>query len=301
MVFPASTRRIDVPIKEKASDLWLRNRKVAKGHGPYTLGEGERACLLVHGIAGSPAQMHPLAQCLARWGFKAHAILLPGHGTHPEDLRGVVWQDWYEAIHNEVCKLRSSHREVTLIGFSIGAALSAYYAEHNPVDRLILLSIPLCPLNDQYPTELMLRIYGVFRKRVTGKPGISRTADGEPFCYVYNWVPTPVLHTMLELIRIVRRRIDRIEAPTLIIQSKNDQVSGARSGPLVYRGISSSHKKLLLLEKSGHNVIMDGEQELVLQEMKRFFHIDSCDRDSASRDRSRMGKKPPYQWKNFVA
>jgi carboxylesterase len=258
-------------VEEKACKLWQDDQQIARGHFPYTIGGGERACLLVHGIAGSPAQMRILAEFLAGCGYTARATLLPGHGTHPENLKGVVWQDWYEHIHEEYSRLKRAHREVALIGFSIGAALAAHYAAHNQVDRLALLSIPLCPLNDRFPTNLMLRIYGAFFKTVRGNPEIILNENGEPFCFVYERVPTAILHTMSELIGIVRGRLHLIKAPALIIQSVNDNVSGAKSAPLAYRRIGSLEKRLVVLHRSGHNMIMDKQQRVVLEEIGTFF------------------------------
>jgi carboxylesterase len=265
-VFPASASQLD-----KESTVWPKAQIIAKGHSPFIIGHGKSACLLVHGIAASPAQMRALAEFLAESGFTVRGMLLPGHGTHPSDLEGIVWQDWYEAVHGEYCELKRNHEEVHLIGFSIGAAVAAHYGAHNPVDRLVLLSIPLCPLNGRYPTNLMLNIYGTFFKYVRGKPEVVITPDGKPFCFVYGWVPTAILRTMTELIRIIKHRLDRIQAPTLIIQSENDNVSGSKSGPLMYRGIGSPRKRLIMLRKSGHNVIMDGEQQHVFRQIDNFL------------------------------
>ena len=243
-----------------------------KGHEPYTLGTGSRACLLVHGIAGSPAQMRSLAENLAGSGITARGTLLPGHGTRPDALNGIVWQDWYEHVHGEYSALKKEYGEVSLIGFSIGAALSAHYAEHNPVDRLVLLSVPLCPLNDRFPTGLMLRMYSTFFKVVKGRPETLLDADGEPFCFVYDSVPTSILHTMSDLVDIARNNLNRIDSPLLIIQSKNDMVSGKKSGPLVYRKVRSSEKRLIMLEQSGHSVMVDVEHDLVFREIIGFLN-----------------------------
>ncbi|UCD58640.1 MAG: alpha/beta hydrolase, partial [Candidatus Hydrogenedentota bacterium] len=129
------------PLAERAGGkVRHEERTIIKGHEPYVIGSGKRACLLVHGVAGSPAQMRTLAEALAMSGFTARGTLLPGHGTRPDDLQGIVWQDWYEHIHEEYSGLKQRYEEVLLIGFSIGAALSAYYAAHNPVNRLVLLN-----------------------------------------------------------------------------------------------------------------------------------------------------------------
>ena len=151
-----------IPVEKAANKARPHSWKTAEIHAPFTLGTGDRACLLVHGIAGSPAQMRTLGEELAASGLTARGLLLPGHGARPEDMHGIVWQDWYERVHEEYQALKETHEEVSLIGFSIGAAISAHYAAHNPVDKLALLNVPLFPLNGRYPTGLMLRVYSVF-------------------------------------------------------------------------------------------------------------------------------------------
>lgn len=246
--------------------------ETANGHGPFEVGTGPRACLLVHGIAGSPAQMRGLGETLAQEGLKAKGFVLPGHGTRPEDLYGVVWQDWYERLHEEYRALREHHDKVVLIGFSIGAALSAHYAAHNSVDRLILLNIPLYPLNGKYPTDLMLRVYSVFFDRVKGKAEKLVGADGRSFSFVYDWVPTAVLRTMSELIYIVKGNLHRIEAPVLTIQSKRDKVSGGRSGPFVHNNVGSGEKRLVMLDRDEHSIMVGRDREVVYREIFGFLN-----------------------------
>jgi len=249
-----------------------RDPRVAKEHEPFTLGSGSRACLFVHGIAGSPAQLQRLGEGVAAAGVRARGLLLPGHGTCPEDLYGVVWQDWYEHLHHEYRALKEEHEEVYLIGFSIGAALSAHYAAHNPVDRLALLNVPLCPLNGRYPTDLMLKAYSFFFGKVKGRAEKAVGANGETFSFVYDWVPTSVLHTMSELVGIVKSNLHRISSPVLIIQAKGDRVSGGRSGPHVYNGVSSEWKRLVMLDQGEHSIMVGKDEDIVSEEVIGFLN-----------------------------
>jgi carboxylesterase len=261
-----------IPIEEAAVGTRPDSWESAEIHTPFTLGTGDRACLLVHGIAGSPAQMRALGEKLAAAGFKARGLLLPGHGARPEDMRGIVWQDWYERVHEEYRALKENHEEVSLIGFSIGAAISAHYAAHNEVDRLALLNAPLFPLNGRYPTGLMLRVYSVFFDKVKGKAEKLIGADGEPFSYVYEWVPTTTLHTMLELVGIVKAGVSKIRAPILAIQASGDKVSGGRSGPYVYDGVASEEKRLVMLDQSEHSIMVGVDRETVCEEIIGFLN-----------------------------
>lgn len=216
--------------------------------------------------------MRTLAEALATAGLVARGTLLPGHGTQPDDLRDIVWQDWYEHIHEEYSELKRTHEEVFLVGFSIGAALSAYYAAHNPVAGLVLLNVPLCPLNGRFPTGLMLRVYGAIFKEVKGRPERLIDADGEPFHFVYDRVPTSILHTMSDLVGVARKNLGRVRSPVLIIQSKHDNVSGGKSGPLAYRRIRSREKSLVMLDSSDHSIMAGAERDVVFGKVTGFLN-----------------------------
>src|SRR2546430_8469231 len=66
---------------------------------PFALGDGPDACLLLHGLTGSPAEMRPVGDALAAAAFRAVAPLLPGHGTTPEDLYNTPPPDLAGSAH----------------------------------------------------------------------------------------------------------------------------------------------------------------------------------------------------------
>ena len=61
--------------------------------------------LLVHGYTGSPASMRPWAEYLNQRGFTVRVPLLPGHGTKPEDLNEVKWEQWPAKVEAELAEL----------------------------------------------------------------------------------------------------------------------------------------------------------------------------------------------------
>jgi carboxylesterase len=86
---------------------------------------------LVHGIGGSAATMAPLAALLAARGYDVRSVTLPGHGTAPEDLVGVAWDEWLHAIP----------AADVLVGQSMGATL-ALAAAHRGTTRLVVAINP---------------------------------------------------------------------------------------------------------------------------------------------------------------
>ena len=79
--------------------------------------------LLVHGLGDSPWSFHDLAPELARQGFLVRSVLLPGHGTVPEEMLDVSLEDWRRTVTEQADLLRRDAGLVYLGGFSTGANL----------------------------------------------------------------------------------------------------------------------------------------------------------------------------------
>src|SRR5207245_5484456 len=94
---------------------------------PFSLGDGEDACLLLHGLTGSPAEVRPVGEALAAAGFRAVGPLLPGHGTKPDDLDTVTRGEMIDAARNALLSLRGSRR-IFICGLSMGALLALQLA-----------------------------------------------------------------------------------------------------------------------------------------------------------------------------
>ena len=107
---------------------WIWERSVRRGAdgvladaGPFTIGHGEVALLLVHGFADTPAVFRELASALAAQGLACHAMRVPGAG---EPLAAAARQSpvtWIEALRAEAEALRATHREVWILGPRWGA------------------------------------------------------------------------------------------------------------------------------------------------------------------------------------
>ncbi|WP_126282045.1 alpha/beta hydrolase, partial [Thermus scotoductus] len=94
--------------------------------------------LLLHGFTSHPVlTLGPLPQVLREAGFQVSQPALPGHGTRPEDLLKVRWQDWLETA-------RAFYRELPeprgVVGLSMGALLSAHLAAETPTQALVALA-----------------------------------------------------------------------------------------------------------------------------------------------------------------
>ncbi|WP_321803424.1 alpha/beta hydrolase [Burkholderia sp. BCC1988] len=100
-----------------------------------------KGILLVHGLGDSPWSFRDLAQELAAQGFLVRTVLLPGHGTKPDDLLTVTAEDWERVVWQQAEALQHDVKEVYLGGFSTGCNLVLEYAYAHPeIAGLVLFS-----------------------------------------------------------------------------------------------------------------------------------------------------------------
>ena len=106
---------------------------------PFETGPADatRNALLIHGLLDTPFVMRDIARRLD--GYRSRAILLPGHGTVPDDMLRVDYRDWIAATRDGVESFGAGEPPV-LVGFSTGAGLALHYALSAPVRALVLIS-----------------------------------------------------------------------------------------------------------------------------------------------------------------
>jgi len=89
--------------------------------------------------------------------------------------------------------------------------------------------------------------------------------------------PIYSLKTLADLDRlyeIVKGTLHRVTAPTVILQSMEDDYTSPRNAELVYDTIRSSKKRLVLLDDCYHVITIDKKRDVVAKEVSKF--IESC-------------------------
>ena len=114
-------------------------------NSPSQLAPSERtnkAVLLVHGLGDSPYYFSDIATSLANDGYLVQVLLLPGHGSKPEDMLLPSYADWQHIVDHYTNLLVSQYDEVWLGGFSTGANLVTINAIDNQEIAGLLLFSP---------------------------------------------------------------------------------------------------------------------------------------------------------------
>ncbi len=124
-------RRVDLNTNSVDAQKILAANAPFELRPPQTNTSGQRyryGVLFIHGLFDSPFTLRDLADELVQHDMLCRAILLPGHGTKPDDLLEVNYQDWINVVHYGIQSLKKEADKIVLVGYSTGAALSVYHA-----------------------------------------------------------------------------------------------------------------------------------------------------------------------------
>lgn len=157
---------------------------------PFLLSHGRKtakAILMVHGLSDSPYYMRSLAEIFYDAGYNVVAVLLPGHGTRPEDLLNIRLKQWKQEVALGLEVAGQLGEEVSLAGFSTGGALalnalSDNYAQRRPlaVKGLYLFSPAFEIANDNAALACNLPLFGRFKPWGADDPN---AAEDNPYRY----------------------------------------------------------------------------------------------------------------------
>src|SRR6267378_6000349 len=85
------------------------------GHS-VSSGRRDAGVLLLHGLTGTPVDMHYMKNALVADGYTVSVPLLPGRGTRPSDMDALSWEDWMSAALAAYDDLAREHDDVIVGG-----------------------------------------------------------------------------------------------------------------------------------------------------------------------------------------
>ncbi len=225
--------------------------------------------LLVHGLNGNTGDMAELEEVLQTQGIITKNMLLPGHGSKVKDMLSIGWEEWAQAVHDELSLLKELCDVVFLVGHSLGGALVLHVAAHEEVAGVVPICAPLHLHSWLKPAvsigKYLLPLVPTLREDVRDPEARRRyTRD------VYRWTPLHPVESMVRYLPQLRTELQQITAPSLIITSLHDHVVPARDGREIYKLIGSREKYLVTLHHSYHVVMKDHDREEVFDKTLAF-------------------------------
>ena len=238
----------------------------------YFQGSNGQAVLFIHGWTGVPYELRRLGKFLNKKGYTVYAPLLKGHGTFPEDLDNVRWEDWMGDIKQALERIRPDHQKIYIAGTSIGANLAMLWAKQKKdVSGLVLMATPYAIRQEKlviFLTKFLYLFKRYFRKFYLPSFGSANTVTRRTSYQIYS------LKNLLEVFKfldIFRKNIHEINTPCFLIQSKHDCVINKKSLEKIYAAIGSKIKRKKYIEKAYHTFISDIENDHVFEDIANFL------------------------------
>lgn len=191
--------------------------------------------LLLHGMSDSPYSLRALGIALYNRGYQVIGLRLPGHGTAPSGLQGILVPDMTAAVELAMEHLVAvvGDKPVHIIGYSTGATLALHFTLDaleggvTPVPASLVLISPAIGVS---PVAAL----AAWKRRLSIMPGFAGLGwlvlEPEFDPYKYNSFATNAAEQVHRLTGSVARRIDGLARrgamsgfpPTLVFKSDAD-------------------------------------------------------------------------------
>lgn len=238
------------------------------GAEPFRHDGGEVGVLVCHGFTGSPQSVRPWADYLAERGLSVSLPLLPGHGTHWQDMAITGWQDWYAEVDRELWSLRERCSRIFVCGLSMGGALTLRLAAKHgdAVSGIVLVN----PANKVH--GLAAKALPVVRHLVRttkgiasdiAKPGVAETG--------YDRVPLHAAHSFRRFLQMLDPELPQVTQPLLLMHSPEDHVVPPADSARILARVSSRDVTERLLEHSYHVATLDHDAPWIFEETYGFI------------------------------
>jgi len=221
--------------------------------------------LLLHGFTSHPVKtLGPLPERLREAGFEVAIPALRGHGTRPEDLFGVRYQDWLDDALNAWSVLPAPK---AVVGLSMGGLLAAWVAAQGDAEALVALAPAL---GFAHPLSRFAPYLAWLLPRFRGESSIldPELRKRSPN---YRWFPT---RAFVELKRLADRTpevLPRVQARALVVAAEHDHVVPRRAVERYLELLGSEEKSLYLLKGSGHDLLLDRQAEEAARQIVKFL------------------------------
>lgn len=198
--------------------------------------------------------MDPLFDYLkSRYDFEYEFPVYPGHGTIL-DLKSVTGDEWYEEAFNAYRNLKRRVDRVHIIGFSMGGVFASHIAQHEPVDKLVLIApafehIKLSQLNRLHLTprhfseHMKMKLYQKIKKRLKD-------------------IPFRAYQEFKTIVETKKDGVENIQSQTLIIHGTLDLLVPYQASVDLAEKIP--HAKLELIEDAPHLFAFTDRNQLEL-------------------------------------
>lgn len=265
----------------------------------FLKGTNGKGILLVHGITGTPSEMHYLGKCLHKSGYSVMCKALPRHCSTLSELKKVTWQEIAAACSEDLLLLKKECAKVFVGGLSMGALMAVHLAYQYPEDVSGIIALAPTLFYDGWALhkgkvlmELLWHIplvrnsiniredwpYGLKDEELRGnierfyKNASSSGFDNKVLLFGSPFFPMACLYQHHLFTRLVKKELPSVRAPLLIIHAQEDDMTSVKNARFVLERIASPDKSLVVLDDSYHMITIDKQKDKVCAEAAAFLN-----------------------------
>ncbi len=232
---------------------------IVMGAEPHTLkADGSRAILLLHGYNDTPQSMLPLAQALHAAGWTVRLPLLAGHGRSLQAFDDWTADQLLVQVREEYAALRQTHRTVVVGGLSMGGAVACWLAAESDAAGVLLYAPMLFVPAPMQVAVSTARLWGLFTKYLSGGGRRSiRDPAAQRRMIAYGCSTRRSLEALEFVARGVAVRLGFVHAPTLVIQSEDDNRLPHEQSTHALARIGAKDRTIIWTRGAGHVLTVD--------------------------------------------
>lgn len=234
---------------------------------PFFFEHGKRAVLLLHGFTGTSADVRMLGRFLEKHNYTSLAPHYRGHGVPPEELIKTNPDQWWEDVLAAYNQLKDAgYEEIAVAGLSLGGVFSLKLAAEYPLKGIVTMCAPMTMKTTDLLYQGVLN-YARDYKKFAGQSDEQieqEVADLKA-------KSMPGLNDMRPLVEGVRKEVNQIYTPLLVVQATQDEVIDPNSAQIIYDEAESTDKELQWYEESGHVITLGPEKEQLHEKVLQFL------------------------------
>ncbi len=238
-------------------------------------GSSGRAALLLHGFNDTPQSMAYLAAAVHGAGYTVVAPRLPGHGVRlPDMARDARAAQWRSTVAHEYAQLRAAHDTVVVCGQSMGGALAVLLAAAHPELPALVLLAPFLGMSVGMQFQIVASMWWNFGAPYHIGTGGERSLH-DPVARAQTLGPRVFTARMMNELRTVaraaERALPRVVAPTLYLQSREDNRISSEDAERHFAMVGSGEKEQRWVSGSGHIISADYCRDDVARQAIEWF------------------------------
>ena len=230
------------------------------GAEPFEFGKGKDAILFIHGWSSTPRELRFLAEKFSDQFF-CKGILLPGHGTHPDNLIDCHWEDYLSLAIKEFQELSQTYKRVFVIGLSFGGTLTLELCKTQKVEAAVLIA-PFIHLSS--PSIFGYSKESIIKRLPNFLPHIEKEKNGginDPIQFAqhvsYKRMPVDGLKNLFDSVEHFTQNLEQINNPLLLLHSTSDRTSSFDNSIEILKKTGPIEKSLIVYTKSNHILTLD--------------------------------------------